>query len=213
MANADQSGYPLFVLVVKTPRELARSAAWFGVGVGVGGSLALVLSRSSGGPATQAPASPAVVRMGDDRACRAELARVRAELARPFAPAPRPAPVSVDTPQWPSGLDRALAEGPVAEWLPVELESSGVPASMLDLDCSEYPCIALLALEPGHPVASDLVQPVVDGFGAHTDGKGRIAPHLFGTPEGNFAALVFLGEDEPPPTVGGRVQDLVDARR
>lgn len=115
-------------------------------------------------PAVQ-PAAPTGALANEVQRLRAELAAVKAELeqvrvlgvvAEGQLVATRGEPVP-----WPSSVLPGL--------LPDALQASVLDAldavdqiALEDLDCSEYPCLALLRVDAAEPLVHDLVTPVVD---------------------------------------------------
>ncbi|MEZ4241078.1 MAG: hypothetical protein R3F59_33935 [Myxococcota bacterium] len=192
-----------------------------GFALGTAAGVALTLWLGPGGPAgAPAPEAPARVEpaaplvvpgpAADEperalRACHAEVAALRAVLDGSAALPP----------SWPSDLPPAATADDVRAWVGAAMEDLALPATLRELECSEYPCIALLALDEGVPADSRVVEPLRQRYLERAGADGAADLHMLGTGTRNFAVVAFQAAGDPPagrePRTAQRIQDLFDA--
>lgn len=114
---------------------------------------------------------------------------------------------------WPETLSADFRQPAIEAWLGDAVQKTGVEAQIIEIDCSEFPCIALFRYDSGAPSSSAVVAPLRDAF---VERGGAASTHVVGTEAGAYAAMIFAPSETPDNAPAGsrtsiRVQDLVTA--
>ena len=83
---------------------------------------------------------------------------------------------------------------------------------LLQIDCSEYPCIVMVEYTEGTEANTSVTQPLLDAFSEATDGELAPYVYLFGMGEQPIVGI-SLGASSVDPNesrVDVRIEDLVD---
>lgn len=170
----------------------------FTVGVAVGAAGVLLRTRSPTAPLAVAPSAsapsappPASVAVPTDLpACAQQVSALTVEnsvLRKQLAS------YGGVRSEWPEQVAAAYEPQNVRDWLTEALP--GLPVTLEQLDCDEYPCLMVVRYADGEPAASTVVDPLRDGFVAETGGSARPFVGVYATAHASFAILAFAPPD------------------